>query len=257
MKKARRGRARRIVRRALFLLVLFGVMCLAFIGVGVVRDIVVSRWHTKELPHLDIALDSELYLPVPLVLQHPALPNGCEITSLTAVLRYYKYDVTHTTMSDVYLPRQPFVRRNGELYGANPYVAYVGNPRDQQSGFFCYAPPIVEAARRYLAAVKGVHTAFDVSGSTWRQLINYLDEGIPVVAWVTEDLEKIRPGFAWRLIDSGDYYSAPGNLHAVVINGYSGEYLHVMDPVRGQVRYNAGDFFAAYYALGSHAVIVR
>lgn len=47
-------------------------------------------------------------LAIPKVLQKPELPNGCEITALTAVLNYYGLEMSKTEMTDNYLPLQAF-----------------------------------------------------------------------------------------------------------------------------------------------------
>jgi len=233
----------------------FGLLYFGYLGVGMFTTFVHNPQSDYEFP-FEVP-STEVLLDVPVVLQRPALPNGCEITALTAVINFYGYDVKHTTMSDTYLPKQNFEYRNGERYGPNPYVAYIGNPREAKSGFFCYAPPIVEAANRYLSSINSTRRAIDISGTTWRQIIDYLDAGVPVVIWVTEDLEKIKPGFSWRLLSTGALFTAPGNLHAVVLTGHSGVDLHVMDPLHGERKFYMGDLFASYTALGSHAVIIK
>lgn len=53
----------------------------------------------------DIIID-EVYIDVPTVMQNPELPNGCEITSLTAVLNSKGYKVEKTEMADIYLPKE-------------------------------------------------------------------------------------------------------------------------------------------------------
>ncbi|WP_176431134.1 C39 family peptidase [Anaerovirgula multivorans] len=199
---------------------------------------------------------TEVYIPVGTIMQKPELPNGCEITSLTAVLNYYGYEVSKTEMADVYLPKEPFIARDGTLYGANPYKAYAGDPRDQRGGFYVFAPPIVDAAKNYFEAAGGNMNPIDVSQSTREEIIDYLNEGIPVVIWMTIDLKAPRIGYAWYFHDTEETYSAYVNLHSVVINGYVEDNVHIMDPLKGQVIYNADEFFASYYSLGSHAMVI-
>lgn len=54
------------------------------------------------------AANSEQSLAVPSLLQTPELPNGCEITALTAVLNYYGAATNKMEMTDQYLPKQQF-----------------------------------------------------------------------------------------------------------------------------------------------------
>ena len=48
-------------------------------------------------------MEGRVQIDVPVILQNPELPNGCEITSLTEVLQYLGFQVTHTEMAG-YLP---------------------------------------------------------------------------------------------------------------------------------------------------------
>jgi uncharacterized protein YvpB len=199
---------------------------------------------------------TELYIPVDLIMQNPELPNGCEITSLTSVLNSFGYQVSKLEMADDYLPKQPFAWKEGKRYGPDPYIAYGGNPRNQRGAFFSYAPPILKAATDYLNAVKGTHTVADLSGKKREEIIEVLEKGIPVVTWITIDLKEPRLNYSWYFYDTDEYFLAPVNLHAVVLNGYVDDQVHVMDPLKGQVTYNADIFFESYIALGSHAMIV-
>lgn len=199
---------------------------------------------------------THLELPMESVLQNPELPNGCEITSLTAVLNIYGYDVSKLEMADDYLIQEPYARRDGKLYGANPYKAYAGNPRHERGAFFVYAPPIVTAAETYIADVGGNHQAFDISGSSREEIIEYLDRGIPIVIWVTLNLEKSRLNYSWYFHETGEFFRAPVNLHCVVLHGYDGDQVYVMDPLRGLIMRDADEFFLSYEDLGSHAMIV-
>ena len=213
-----------------------------------VKDVQIGEDGRIEITHVLIEMSS--------LLQKPELPNGCEITSLTALLNALGYDVSKTEMADQYLPKEAFLWKDGKLYGANPYKAYAGDPRLERGGWFVYAPPIIEAANQYIADVGGVHHATDISGSSREEIMAYLMEGVPVVMWVTLNLEKPRLNYAWYFHDTGEYFNAPVNLHAVVLHGFNGDEVYVMDPLRGLITRNADQFFQSYVDLGSHAVVV-
>ncbi|UOE94048.1 C39 family peptidase [Alkalihalobacillus sp. LMS39] len=213
--------------------------------------------YVKDVQYTDGSVEiTESHIPVATLMQNPELPNGCEIVSLTAVLNYYGYDVSKTTMADDFLPKQPFARQNNKLYGANPYEAYAGEPRDR-SGFFVYAPPILQAAEDFMSTVESSHKAVDVSGSTREELLEYLKQGIPVVTWMTLELDAPRVTYSWYFHETEEFFEAPVNLHATVLNGFIGEdKVHVMDPLKGQMVYSAENYFTSYDALGSHAMIL-
>ncbi|MEK3884891.1 C39 family peptidase [Paenibacillus sp. PL2-23] len=208
----------------------------------------------------DGSLDlSEVYIDnVPVVMQKPELPNGCEITSLTAVLNGLGFDLTKENMADHYLPQEPFYRKDGKLYGADPNKAYAGNPRDAIA-WFSYAPPIIEAANKVFDEFGGGYTPVDLTGSTREGIYTELDAGRPVVIWVTLDLSPPKVTSSWYFSDTGELFKAPVNLHCVVLNGYNkaSNIVHVMNPLEGQVTYDADAFFASYDALGTHALVIR
>ncbi|MEH7379535.1 C39 family peptidase [Bacillus sp. JJ1533] len=198
----------------------------------------------------------EVFIPVEKVLQLPELPNGCEITSLTSILNFHGYHVSKLDMADNYLPKEPFKTINNVLYGPDPHKAYAGNPR-QWSGFFTYAPPIVQAAQSYLDEVGTELEPVDLSGSSREEIMMELEEGNPIVVWVTLDLSKKKVNYSWNIHDTNTKFNAPTNLHSVVLNGYVGDKVHVMDPLQGQIIYDADAFFASYEDLGSHAMTVK
>ncbi len=213
--------------------------------------------HVKETQKLEdgTVKITKTYMPVEVLLQNPELPNGCEITAVTALLNYYGYGAEKEDMADNYLPKEAFNRNEGKLIGANPYMAFAGNPRDN-SGFFSYAPPVVEAANSYIAKAGGGHKAIDVSNSTMEEILQYIDRGLPVVAWVTLDLSKPRINYSWYRSDTDEKFEAPVNLHAVVLKGYDEKNVYYMDPILGDLTKDMAGFFRSYYDLGKHAIVV-
>ena len=198
-----------------------------------------------------------VYIPITPLMQEPELPNGCEIVSLTALLNYYGYDVSKTTMADQYLPKQSFSFKDGKVFGPDPYVAYAGNPRSKKIGWYSFAPPIVEATNRYMATQTNKMKATNISGSSKEEILSLLNNGVPVVIWITLDLSKPTLVGHWYLHDTGQYYKAYTNLHVVVLNGYKENVVHVMNPLKGQVEYNMEAFFKSYDEMGKQAVVLE
>lgn len=197
------------------------------------------------------------YIPVEKLMQNPELPNGCEIVSLTAVLNYYGYNVSKTTMADKYLPKQAFSWKNGKRYGPDPYKAYAGNPRSATGGWYSFAPPIVKAAENYMATQQNKMKAKNISGSSEKEILAYLNKGVPVVIWVTLDLSKPALNGQWYLSDTGKSYKAYTNLHAVVLTGYKDGIVSAMNPLKGKVTYKQSAFFKSYEELGKHALVLE
>lgn len=200
---------------------------------------------------------TKMNLPVDVVLQGPELPNGCEVTALTAVLNYYDYNVKKTVLSDKYLPKVPFEVKDGKLYGADPYQAYAGEPRSKNQGFFSYVPPVIETVNRYFNDIGGHHKAMDLTGSSPEELLNYIQEGIPVIIWTTIDQREPLFNYSWYVNGTDKSIDIIRNSHTVVLTGFSETEVYVMDPLKGNVAYPKNRFFEIYKKAGSHAMVVR
>lgn len=200
---------------------------------------------------------TSVYLPVPLIMQNPELPNGCEITAMASVLQHYGYEANHIYLSDHYLPKAPFYRISGDLYGPHPDVAFSGDPRDP-NGWYVYAAPTAKAANDYIKDNGGSHRAVDITGSSRDEIMAHVLDGKPITIWATRDLSLGNYAYGWY-VDGSDreYYNALINLHCMVIYGFDGDDLLVMDPLEGNMRYNKTTFFDAYDSLGSRAIIVE
>ena len=156
-------------------------------------------------------------LDVPVVMQNPELPHGCEITSLTAVLKYYGVSTTKMEMAKNYLQKQPFRIVNSTKYGADPHQAYAGNPADVKDGTYVFAAPIAKAAEQVIAA-KGVSLRVtNVSGQSKEAILELVRKGIPVVIWVTLDLTIPRVEGGWTIDGTTTFHPMYKNLHAVVL----------------------------------------
>lgn len=199
----------------------------------------------------------EQELDVPIVMQNPELPHGCEITSLTSVLNYYGLSVSKLEMADKYLPKQEFEIVNGQRIGPNPADAFAGNPRNKQTGMYVFAAPIVKAAQAVIADKQKELSVTDMSGKSKEEILKLVQDGIPVVVWVTLDLSPPKFNKGW--IYKGESLPREGfsNLHAVVLTGHLDEKVVVMDPLKGYVTYNENQFFKSYRELGRQAVAVH
>lgn len=200
---------------------------------------------------------NEQHLSVPVVLQKPELPHGCEITSLTAVLNYFRFPVTKTEMSEKYLPKQDFKIINGKRIGPNPHAAFAGDPANLKTGMYVFADPIAKAAKLVAKDQQIPLHVQNVSGQSKESLLQYVKQGIPVVIWVTLDLSKPRTHGSWIIDGTNRKHEAFMNLHAVVLTGYADGKVFVMDPLHGYLSHDEEQFFSSYKELGSQAVAIQ
>lgn len=199
----------------------------------------------------------EQHLSIPVVMQKPELPHGCEITSLTAVLNYFRFHVTKTDMANHYLPKQEFKIKNGKKVGPDPHNAFAGNPADLKNGMYVFAEPIVTAAKQVAKDKQIPLHVYNVSGQSKETLLHYVKRGIPVVVWVTLDLSKPRTYGSWIIEGTDTKHEAFVNLHAVVLTGYADGKVFVMDPLHGYLSHDEELFFSSYKELGSQAVAIQ
>lgn len=154
-------------------------------------------------------------LDVPLILQLPELPTGCEATSVAMLLNYAGVEVSKTEIADA----MPTSRRN-------PERGFVGDPYTE-SGYTIYPPAFEDLINAYLGSF------VDMSGCTVEDIRQKLDEGAPVVSWVS---------------DGASY------LHCVCLTGYDGGGFLVNDPLEGYSYWAYAEFQALWEHLGCLAL---
>lgn len=189
-------------------------------------------------------------LDVQCILQNPELPTGCEITSLAIVLNYYGYDITKTELASKYLEK--------DYSGKIPFdVAFMGDPTWDQ-GFGCFAPVIVKAAQNYLNEKNMEHTAWNMTGTDFSDLYNYIDEGTPVIVWASMNLMNVNKRFIIKSDDGREIYWYD-NEHCMVLCGYdkNENTVTVADPLKGMMKYDAERFEYIYDALEKQSIIIE
>ncbi len=160
-------------------------------------------------------------------------------------------------MSDQFLRKSSFEYKDGKTYGPDPNKAYAGDPSLKVGGWYVFANPIVEAAEQIISEKDQNLVAKNVSGSTKEELLTYIEQGIPVVMWVTLDLSPPQKDGGWYIKGTNSFHESYTNLHAVVLNGWTDGEVDVMNPLQGQVNYTEEDLFNSYQEMGRKVVIVK
>lgn len=188
---------------------------------------------------------------VSVVLQNPELPEGCEVTSLAALLRHLGYNVKHTYLADNYLEQGPVGQ-------TSYYEANLGNPRNKGKSWGCYAPVIVKTAEKYLGDVSGKHKVYDLTGYDVNEIYYQLSEGNPVIVWVTMGFEEPYVKQPWKINGKTLYWKYP--LHCVILTGYDMDKntVTVCDPMKkNPVTVDMDKFELRWTQMESQAVIIK
>ncbi len=214
---------------------------------------------TEEAPTKDTQPPAEYIIEdLPLILQMPELPTGCEITAMTMALQYYGYDVDKTTMAAEYLPTvsaNRYFGEDGRLYGSDLRKYFVGNPFTQ-AGYICGPEAILTAANAYLQDAGSSMQAVDKSGAAPEELYAFVSEDTPVVVWITIDMANRNTPQGWYTED-GTYVDWSTNDHGAVLIGYSEDTVTIADPISGIVEYSRTQFESVFASRSYQCVVLE
>lgn len=195
------------------------------------------------------ALDEPVMVPdfTP-ICQLPELPTGCEITSLTMVLRHYGFEVDKRELADNYL-------ETGEVGSTNFYKAFVGKPSDSAS-YGCYSPVIEQTANNYLLTKGSDKKAKAFNGVEFSTVLKYIDASIPVIIWGTLDCQPGYQSVTWTVDGEDLTWITPE--HCMVLVGYDNTYVYVADPMTGEIlNYEMTLFIQCFQTLYSQIVVIE
>ena len=125
------------------------------------------------------------------ILQLPELPTGCEVTTLAMLLGAVGFQVDKVQLVEGYLT----CKNEGE---ATFQQAFIGSPYDT-AGYGCYAPVIVDTARKYLAAQNSGRIVKDLTGAKFEDLLREVASNHPVAVWASIDLVDIQEVYAYTI----------------------------------------------------------
>lgn len=184
-------------------------------------------------------------------------PNGCESVSAVMALRYVGVDITVDSFISDYLTMSPlpqYVDGLG-LVAETPANSFIGDPRSS-SGYYCYSTVIGNALNKFIDL--NTYSCDLLYGVNMDTLCHtYLDNGIPVVVWVTVNMTEPRyTGTTWHVNGTEEIHNMYGNLHCVLLVGYDEQYYFFNDGLKGCVSYSKSAVEYAYTKLGNQAIVI-
>ena len=195
---------------------------------------------------------------VPLVMQNPELPTGCEITSVAMVVNFYGYDYDKITMTDKYLDKSNnFYHKDGQLFGPNPQKFFLGNPRSTSGyGLQCFSGTWLNTLNKIFEENKSEHYAEDISGRSLKDLEGEL-QSAPILISASIDMNPASPRVLFKDSETKEDVTTYRNFHCVVLVGYDEDYYYVNDPLGTFSKLEKARLERAYTSTGQQAVIVR
>ncbi len=190
---------------------------------------------------------------VPLICQFPAYPTGCETVASVMALQYAGERISAGTFIDTYLDMGAVYRKDGVLYGPDPYKKFVGDPRSPYS-LGCFAPVIEKALVRYFGSSTRVK---NTTGETLDGLCHtYIQQNIPVIVWVSINMRDTGKGNVWYTTE-GERFEWITNEHCMLLVGFDETQYFFNDPYSGkQLQYEKVLVKRRYDTFGKQSLVI-
>eukprot|EP01121_Diplochlamys_sp_Union-15-3_P004502 TRINITY_DN14686_c0_g1_i1.p1 TRINITY_DN14686_c0_g1~~TRINITY_DN14686_c0_g1_i1.p1 ORF type:complete len:299 (-),score=28.71 TRINITY_DN14686_c0_g1_i1:31-927(-) len=191
-------------------------------------------------------------IDVPIICQLPELLNGCEVTSMTMVLRWAGINADKMTLaSQVAKDPTPYSKVNGVVHWGNPNVGFVGDITGHTLGYAVYHGPVLELAKRY-------HGAIDLTGQSFEQVLSHVAAGSPVWVITSFSFEPVPPSDWQTVISPEGSYRMSFNEHSVVITGFNNAFVWVNDPYANikNRQLNRANFEIAWQQFGNQSIVL-
>lgn len=178
---------------------------------------------------------------VPVVLQKPQLPAGCEVTSLTMALQYKGIKVDKLTLAK----KMPYT------HTLDPNKGYVGSPYNN-SGYTINPVKLQELAKAYRPQ------SANLTGASTGTIEKEVRAGNPVLVWYTIGYVDVRNLNHYKY-QNGHKYWWPQPLHCIVVTGASNTSFYINDPLNGNKNHaiTKARFAKIYIDMGKRALVVR
>lgn len=200
----------------------------------------------------DANYPDEAQLDVPLVLQYPELPRGCEVTSLAMILQFNGYNIDKLELADK-IDHQPFEKN--DLKG-NMNKGFVGAMDTlNENGLGVYVEPIVDLAKKYVPS----RNVKNITGKSADAIYKAVSKGHPVWILINARFKELTEDHfqTWKT-DEGEM-KVTYRQHSVVITGYNKDYVFINNPMKSEknIAISKEDFEKAWVQMGSQAMYIK
>jgi len=175
-------------------------------------------------------------------------PTGCESAALTILLNYWGVNVSVGQVVNI-LPKgaQPYYENNVK-YGGNPYIEFIGHPKNSYS-YGVYDIPIQNVANNFKDGI------INGRGMSMNEVLSIVRQGRPVIVWNSMNLSVPHYSDSWIYRNTGERIRWLADLHAIVVVGYNDNQIITSDTLTGTIRYfDRKTFESRYNAFGKRAL---
>lgn len=180
--------------------------------------------------------------------QFPEYPTGCESIALKILLEYNGIYVYASEIIDKLKKGSLPYKIEDQLYGGNPELEFIGDPRNDYS-YGVFNGPIAVVSNSFKENVN------NKEGLEFDEVLEIVSQGRPVMVWTTINNISSSISESWIYRSTGETIYWKENEHAVVVIGYNDKQVIVSDPYVGRiVKYNREVFRQNYNYMGKRAV---
>lgn len=195
-------------------------------------------------------------LNVPLIMQLPELPRGCEVTSLAMLFKYYGVNVSKLKLaSEVKKDLTPYsIDEKGRKYYGNPYDGFVGDMYDtKKQGYGVYHGPITELGKQYFN-----EDIIDITGVAFEDILYFLSQKRPVWVITNATYKPLSDEYFEMWHTPTGIIKITRKLHSVVVTGFDDKYVYINDPLYSKAnrKVSRDEFKAAWEQMGNQAIII-
>jgi len=200
-------------------------------------------------------LEKEVHIDAPMVRQYPELPRGCEVTTLTMLLRHHDIDADKMNLAkEVQKDATPYKVEGDNVHFGNPHKGFVGSMYDlSQPGYGVYNEPIEQLAKQFAG-----DRVENFSGESFYKILEHLNEDRPVWVITNTTYKKLPKEYfqTWQTPDGPELITM--KEHSVLVTGYDREFIYFNDPISGKnKKAPIKDFREAWVQMGKQAITIK
>ena len=203
-----------------------------------------------------VKLPSKKKLKVPVIMQLPELPRGCEVTSLAMIFKYYGQNISKIDLArNIKKDTTPYqVDEKGYIRYGNPYDGFVGDMYNvRKEGYGVYHGPIAELASTYFK-----ERVIDLTGLEFEDILYFVSKGYPVWIITNSTYQPLDESYFEMWHTPTGIVKITHKLHSVVITGYDENNIYINDPLNPTQNRALSriSFQKAWEQMGNQAVTI-